>query len=506
MKNIKKEIPSIIGLLATASLAAVSGGLINPTATTIIKMLGSAGSGIGASLAANFLTGFTPDKIKKWFVDVHPNDLNHSIKMLFIQSVQEALNNISILFLETQASDDEKKQAKQLIKTLQKNLPNMFLNNNQIRLEEPEIKHFLYEKEKEELICNFIENQFDTFGITESFKSFLAQNLPIQIQLCFGEGLKAPANQNAWIAFQRMLTEEMRNDIKQIADTQQSIKDDLSDLKFEKSGFSEKQITEISQLVKILNDKKLVEVKIRNGVNQSLKSIENKANEIIRITTKTQLTVNELKIIIEKIKRQNRINHIIIYTLSVCLLVASAFVVYKLINQPFTATIQVYGWENEQHNPLDGKGAIVLTLGDKTEKAEINRQGEAIFKSILPEYNGKSITAHITDTENEPYYLTDSIIKIQKNNTTKVQILLRGLKKLEGQIFDETGINGLSGVKIFVAGKETTTNEWGHFSIEIPPNKLKRIQLVEVKKQGYEPESHYFDMTGKFEKKLRKQK
>jgi len=487
MKNIKKDIPSLIGLLATASLAAISGGLVNPTAATVIKMLGSAGSGIGASLAANFLTGFTPAKIKKWFVDVHPNDLNHNIKKLFVQSVNEALHNISVLFSETQATDDEKKQAQQLIKTLQKHLPNLFLNSNQIRLEEPEIKHFLYEKDQEEMICNFIKNQFDTFGVTEPFKSFLAENLPTQIQLCFGEGLKDPANHNAWVAFQRMLTEEIRNDIKQISDTQQSIKDDLSDLKFEKSGFSEQQITEIRQLVKILNDKKLVEVKIKSGINQSLKSIENKANEIIRITTKTQLTVDELKSIIEKIKRQNRINHIIIYTLTTCLLITGAFVVYKLINQPFTATVKVYGWESERHNLLNGKGTIVLTLGDKTEKAEISREGEAIFKGILPKYNGKTVTVHITDTEDEPYYLSDSIIKIQKDVPTKVQVLLFGLEQFKGRIVEVAGENkiGVSDATVYVNDLSTKTDERGYFIIDIPKNKQKREQYVEVSKDGY---------------------
>jgi len=175
-------------------------------------------------------------------------------------------------------------------------------------------------------------------------------------------------------------------------------------------------------------------------------------------------------------------------------------------NEPFTATIEVYGWEGEQHNPLEGKGSIVLILGDKTEKAEINRQGEALFNGIPPEYNGKFVSAYITDTESEPYYLSDSIIKIQKNRLTKVQVLLEGLEKLQGEIFDETGINGLSGVKILVAGQETTTDEWGHFSIDIPRDRLKRIQLVEAKKQGYVSNSWNFDMTGKLEKKLEKQK
>jgi hypothetical protein len=489
MKNIKKDIPAIVGLLATTSLAVVSGGLINP-------VLGNVGGSLGASLAANLITGFSPAKIKRWFIDVHPDKLNHHIKKLFIESVKEALSNVTVLFSETQATENEKRDAKQLIKTMQKRLPDMLLNNKQIRLDETEIEHFLCEKGKEDIICNFIENQCDIFGIVEPFKSFLANNLPAQIQLCFGEGLKNPENRNAWIAFQRMLMEEIRNDIKQIADTQQSIKDDLSDLKFEKSGFSEEQISEIRELVKILNNKKLIEVKITDGFNQSLKSIEDKANEIIRITTRTQLTVDELKNIVEKIKRQNRTNHIIIYALAICFLVAGAFVVYELVNQPFTTTIQIYGWESEQHNPLDGKGVIVLTLGDKTEKAEISRQGEVVFKGILPEYNGKKVAAYITDTEGEPYYLSDSIIEIKKNGITKALVLLHGLEKLEGTVFDEISCEGLPDVSVTVAEITVITDEKGNFIIEIPIEKQRQEQEIEIRKEGYKSKRQTVPMSG----------
>jgi hypothetical protein len=495
----KKDLIPVAGLLATASLAVISGGLITP-------VLGSVCSNIGSSLAANFLTGFTPAKIKRLFVDIHPNDLNHSIKKLFVASINDALNNIAILFSETQVSDNEKKQVKQLIKTLQKQLPSMFLNSNEIQLEEPEIKCFLYEKNKEEMICRYIANHFANFGITDPFKTFLAQNLPAQIQLCFGEGLKNPDNRNAWVAFRRMLMEEIRSDIKQIADTQQSIKDDLSDLKFTKSGFSKKQIEEIRQLTEILNDKKLVEVKIKSSIDKNLKSIEDKANEIIQITTKTQLTVNELKTLTEKIKRQNRTNQIIIAILSGCLLVAAAFVAYKLINQPFTATVKVYGWENEQHNPLNGKGSLVLTLGDKTEKAEINRQGEAVFKGILPKYNGKIVEIQIIDTEGEPYYLPDSIIKIQKNVTTKVQLLLHGLEKLQGTVFDDISGEGLPDVSVTVAELSATTDANGYFSIEIPIEKQRTEQKILIRKDGYESLRETVSMTGEYNVVLKKVK
>ena len=477
--------PALMGLLATTSLAVVSSGLVNPTITSI-----------GSSLAASFLTSFTPAKIKKWFITEHPDKLNHSIKKLFILSINEALTNVNILFSETNNPGNEKKAASLLIKTLQKYLPDMLLDEKHIQLEEGEIKRFLYEKDKEDTICGFIENQFVGYGITDPFKSFLAQNLPGQIQLCFGEGLKNPVNRNAWIAFQRMLMEEIRSDIKQIADTQQSLKDDLSDLKFEKSGLSAEQINEIHQLVKTLNDKNLVEVKINDGINQSLQSIEDKTNKIIQITTETNLTVAQLKIILKKIDRQNKVNQIVVFSLAACLLVAGFFVAYRFINQPFTTTVQLYGWEGVQHNPLEGKGTLVLTLGDKTEKAEINRQGEAIFKGILPEYNGKIVSAYIADTDDEPYYLVDSVIQIQKNGVTKVQVLLRGLEKLEGVIYDDISGEGLSDVSVTVVGITTITDEKGNFMIEIPIEKQRREQEIEVSKEGYQSKRQTIPMSG----------
>ena len=324
----------------------------------------------------------------------------------------------------------------------------------------------------------------------------MATNLPAQIQLCFGEGLKDPANHNAWVDFQRMLMEEMRNDIKQVADVQQSIKDDLSDLKFTKSGFSKKQIDEIHELVSILNNKKLVEVKIKGGIDQSLQSIENKANEIIRITTETNLTVSQLKVAVEKQNRQNKINQLIIISLAGCLLIASAFIGYKLLNQPFTATVQVYGWEGKQHNPLDGKGMLVLTLGDKTEKAEISHQGEAIFKDVPPQYKDKSVAVRIEDTENEPYYLTDSTIQIHKGKKSEIQVRLRGLERLQGIITDEFSEEGLPDVSVTVAGVTVKTDEKGKYNIDIPVEKQRLEQEIEVSKEGYKSKRQTIPMSG----------
>ena len=500
MKNIKKEIPAIVGLVASASLAYISGGLVN---STTMSLLGKVGSSISTRLAANYICGMNPANIKEWFSGTHPNDLNHSIKKLFVASISFALNNISVLFAETNATEAEKKEAKKLIKELQKKLPEMLLDENVIHLEEPEIKQFLYENKNENIICSFIEGQFAQYGITEPFQSFLTQHLSPQLQLCFGEGLKDPTNRNAWIAFQRMLSEEIRNDIKQISDTQQSIKDDLSDLKFEKSGFSKEQLDEIRELIHILNNKKLIEVKIKNGIDISLQSIENKANEIIKITTQTQLSVDELKRINEKTIKQNRINQMIMYALAVFLVGAGIFIGYNFVNQPFTATINIYGWEGEQHNPLNGKGTVVLTLGEKIEKAEISRMGEAVFKGILPSFHGQLIPIHITDTEGEPYYFTDSLVKIEKNNTAKIQVLLRSLEKLQGTVFDNLSGEGVPDATVTVAGLSGKTDANGFFTINIPAEKQQHEQKVVISKEGYETKRETVSMTGEYNSVLK---
>ena len=490
MKIHKKDIPSLIGLFATTSLVAISEGVINSAAAIL-----TVGGSIGANLAANY---FTSIKFRKWLTNDDPDKLNHHIKKLFIESVNEALDKIQFLFFKTNYTDVEKKEARQLIKTLQKHLPKMLADDQQIQLGEYEVKHFLYEKDKEDDICNFINNQFGDFGITEPFKSFLAQNLPSQIQLCFGEGLKDHAHRNAWIAFQRMLTEEIRYDIKQLVKDQQSIKEDLSDLKFEKSGFSEEQIAEVRQLIKILNDKKLVEVKIKSGINQSLKSIESKANEIIRITTKTQLTVDELKTIVEKIKRQNRINHIIIYAFAACLLIfVGVFMFYNFKNQPFTVTIQVVDWNNRTDNPeIYSKGGIISFDGKKEYDNELTITNEGKFNLNLPvSYKNQSVRVYLKEKMYE-YMKLDTTIVVHENSTYYLKMSFSGIDKITRTVINGNTNEPFRNAIVEINGVKDTTDINGTFTITLPLEKQKHIQKLTIKKDGYEDfVNNKFDMT-----------
>ena len=484
MKNLKKDIPSILGLITTASLAVISGGIITPATKNILTV----GGNIGASLAANFLTGFTPAKIKKWFVDVHPDKLNHSIKKLFVASTVDALSNISILFSEAQATNDKKTQARKLIKILQKQLPNMLMNGTQIRLEESEIKHFLYKKNKEEEISRFIEDQFNTFGIDEPFKSFLAENLPAQIQLCFGEGLKDTVNHDAWVAFQRMLIEETRNDIKQIAETQQRLIDGVSVPNPEEMVFSEEQIAKIYELVEILNNKELIEIKISDSINQSLVSIEAKANEIIRITTKTQISVDELKAIIEKVKRQNRNNHIIICTLVVCLLGVGIFGIYKLINCPFKITIQIVDWNNRTNNSeiYNNGGTLFFDSKQEYDKILTNANNGRFSFNLPASYNKKSVRVYFLPQQKKYQFMKlDTTIVIHRDSTYHLRMTFDGIDKITRKVIDNSTLQSIEGAIVQIKGAIDITDKDGKFTIRLPLEEQQLVQKLTIKKEGY---------------------
>ena len=201
MKNLKGDLPKIIGLIGTASLACVSGGIAIPAINGLMGLVGSLSSGV----ASNIITELTPGKLKKWFVDVHPNDLNHSIKKLFISSIQEALSNINILYSESGATKQEKQYTKKIITLLSKELPEQLENTSLIQFGDAEVEKILNASSNaDDDIVSFILQKIEGFELSLSFKQFFSQHLVPQVQLCFGEGLKNPANSEAWIAFQQI--------------------------------------------------------------------------------------------------------------------------------------------------------------------------------------------------------------------------------------------------------------------------------------------------------------
>ena len=481
MKNIKKDTSLLAGLILSISSAVISNFLSAPP-FPLLSLIGS----ISSSISANFLYRLTPQKIKGWVGGTHPNDLNHNIKKLFIESIDDALSNIGILFSETNHSEEDKKNAKLLIKSQQKHLKKILSNGDKIQIGEIDVKQFLYDANED--IVNFIEAQIGSFGIADPFKSFLSQNLPFQIQLCFGEGLKNPANNNAWIAFQRMLIEDIRSEIKQMADSQQSIKEDLSDLKFEKSGFSKEQILEIHQLVELLNNKKLISIKLNEGISQSLSLIEKKANEIIYLTTNTNITVDQLKVLGENIERQNRITHTLIYFIVGIIFISSSYALFKYTNHPFTASIRIVDWKGEPNASINNFGGkITIWLGNKEQPARTIADGNVQFSDIPAKYKNKKVNIQfISSPEYESMYIKDNEIILKRGESSDLKIYIKGIDSIHGYVRNDSTKEGIDRALVSVNGASTYTDSSGKYIIHIPIEKQEIKQIIRVEKENFE--------------------
>jgi hypothetical protein len=490
MKLVKSDITSLLGLLGTASLACVTGG-----SGTIIAGLAPLLSGVGSSVSASLLMGFG-SKMKHRLVDIHPNDMNHSIKKLFVRTVGDALENINILYAETSAASDEKKAAKRLIGKLRQKIEKDMPEAVHIKIDEPEVKRFLYERDgdgAEDGIVKFIINTFREAGASDSFGQFLSQHLAGQIQLCFGEGLKNPANHNAWVSFQRMLAEDLREQVNIIAQGQQDIKSELAGLRqgaqIQATALSPEELEGLCQLKEVLQNEKLFQVKFDQGFSDSLKAIEERENELIRTTTETNINVKELKVMVRRIEAKQRTVAIAIYAVLAMVVTVVGGLIFFWGHQPFTATVHLHGWA-ELHSKMEPqfiRSGSKITLSGIGE-AEINQQGEVVFKNVPSTYNGKKVSITITATENYPFYLPADSILLNKE-VSEVEVQIQGLDKLEGMVTNADGL-GIVGATVLVAGISTVSDASGYFEIHIPFKQQQFSQEVRAAKEGYLP---YFE-------------
>jgi hypothetical protein len=446
-----------------------------------MSLLGS----VAPKLASRLMLGIT-EKIGKRFGSKDSEAGNGGLQKLLAVAVREALANILALYGQSGATAQEKREAAAAIKLLQKELLSNLASQPAVEVE-ANIKDLLRSEENAgSALTERILAALRSAGVSPDFGQFVAQHLPAQAQLCFGEALRNPANHSAQASYQQMLSEEMHNAVSNIERMQQELQAGMNEVRQSAGGLSPEQMEEISQLKELLKNPPAVAAGISHSMASLLKSIEAKEDELIRTTTETNLNVKDIKAMVKHLEARQRHLLPLIYGLVAALVVAAGSIGYYTLRRPFTATLHVYGWQGAEHNPLDGKGFLTLTLGDKVEQAGVGRDGKAIFKEVPASYSGCAVPVRLVDFGSDPYYLTDSMVMLHKGEISELQVLLRGLEKLEGVVVDEDGV-GIAGASVWVAGRCATTNERGHFIVAIPLNRQQQHHEVEITKDGYLP-------------------
>lgn len=479
----------LLGALSHISLVCLSQGLST-------EALLSIATGVSGNLVSDMLQGLLQGKAKNWLFRTHPNDLNHSIKRLFVSSIDNALSNIHILYEESGLTSQEKREAKRAFKKLKQALHSKAEDIiKSASIDDLHINNFIHSGYADSSITSYLLRELEGCDLSPKLRSFIAQHYPTQIQLCFGEGLKSPANHEAWVAYQRLMSDELRGLLQGLQAEQREIREDLKDLKLGQ-GLDPEQMKELRRLGDLLSDPKQFELHLNESLGLSLGKLEELANRLIQITTETHHTVQELKQLQqEQTKRIKRAQYLMGTVLLLCLIAVGAMTI-AILRAPFNQTIQIHGWRGKTHIPLRDLGSLTLSTGGKTYRGEIDSQGQVLIADLPHSSSGEPARIQIEDTEGLPYFCQDSIVQLHRGETLYIAVGLVGIDRATGIIKDEVTQEPIPHAVVRIAGVETQTNERGEFTLPIPTARQAEEQEIEVTKAGYQSYRASYTMIG----------
>jgi len=468
----------LLSTLAHVSLTCLSTGL---SAETLLAVA----TGISGSVVTDMIKGLSREKIKHLLFGTYPSNLNRSIKKLFISSIGEALDNILVLYRETGVSKLEQNSAKKSINVLKKHLQNRSKSDDVASfLDDEHIRSFTSSDYSSDDITNYLRDELEGNGLDLKLKDFISQHFPAQIQLCFGEGLKSPEHHDAWVAYQRLMSDELREMIKEIELGQQEIRQDLKDLKLA-NGLDPVVQEELHRLNDLLSDENKFSLALNNALDQSLTHLEELANRLIIITTETNHTVREIKSLQQEQLRRAKKTHYLIISALLIGLVSIGLVGIMVLRAPFNLSVIVHGWLGKEHIPLKNMGSLTLIVKGKTYQGEIDSQGKVLFADLPYDCSGEIARVRIDNTEGMPYVCCDSTILIKKGEVAFLPISIIGIDRVMGVVKDEESQLPIPNALVRIAGVESRTDSRGHFDLAIPINQQAEEQEIEILKEGY---------------------
>lgn len=176
---------------------------------------------------------------------------------------------------------------------------------------------------------------------------------------------------------------------------------------------------------------------------------------------------------------------------SLASIIALWFVFFPPTNSPTTksVTVLVHGKEGKDHLILPNRGKVYLIYGDAKIPEQINNEGEATFKQIPNKFFTPNAKVEIIfeDPKGESYRVAnpDSLYDLKDNSYIALEVILKGTEQISGIIKDfETG-DPIDSVMVRVFGKETYSNKYGEFVLNIPEGQRQKFITLRAYKKGY---------------------
>ncbi len=155
-----------------------------------------------------------------------------------------------------------------------------------------------------------------------------------------------------------------------------------------------------------------------------------------------------------------------------------------------SVTVLVHGSAGKDELVLPNRGRVYLIYGEAKVGETINAKGEATFKQINAAYfdEDKPVELLFEDPEGEPYRarFPDSAYQLKSGQYLALEVVLEGMETLEGIVKDFVTGEPLDSVEIRIPGQSFYTNNYGEFSLELPPDRQRKFIDLSLTKTGYQ--------------------
>jgi len=149
----------------------------------------------------------------------------------------------------------------------------------------------------------------------------------------------------------------------------------------------------------------------------------------------------------------------------------------------FALTVYVHGEAGPQDVVLKDSGFVLLDLGPDRRREPIGPQGQVYFPAVPADFRGQEVPVGLESDDFEP---AAPVAKARLDGPSVYLPVRKKPGEIVGCVHDDRG-NPIPHASVEVAGVSASTNNQGHFKLDIPGDLRKDEMPLQATAPGYQP-------------------
>lgn len=474
---------SLIGLMITAGVGFVSTALGQNTIAAV--------TGLASGVAINALLPYGISFLEHFKKHIsHPDELNHNLQLIMQESINDALSNVRKKY--HPENEDDRLLVKKFTDEIIDNTATFFIPTPG----EPKI--FLNEvltetHDKLTSLMTELNRKVRGRGLSDGYTDFFKAHIQTELEFAFTQNLKAPRNAEGWIAFQKIMYEDIKKDTQLILDGQTKLEQELADIKqlnrSRARKLSEHELNVLTQFNRRLADFSEVQPLFNDQLNLLVSRLEQQMNEM---NANLVAQRNILTDIAGYLTKERYHYQVAVFTVLLLGFVIAGIILYGR-SQPFEAGVVIDIPASSDSWSFGDTVRITLKYGKEFQTIETKSFTPVYFRNIPGKYRNDTARIIVSGLEGEPFrqHCDTCVYMLSTDKPMHVKLDFYHLDSFDGYVRDEDSQEVLSGAIVTIAGISSVTDSLGHFIIKLPSVKQHRFQNITIVRKGYQERTFY---------------